>query len=61
MYGAWQHARFAREEKLKPWSSYARQAARAAKPQRAQRPAEMLANFQAIAASGIALKIRRIG
>jgi hypothetical protein len=54
MFGAWQSARLARAERLKPLADYLAEL----RP-RAQSPAQMLAILRAMKASGTPMSIRK--
>lgn len=60
MYGAWQTERFAREDKLKPFSQYASKSKKTSKAGARQTAGEMLAAFQNRAQSGAPIAIEMV-
>jgi hypothetical protein len=61
LYSAWQGERFTREDKLKPFNKYLSEARASKSLQRAQTAGEALAVFSSLHASGVPMKITRIG
>lgn len=60
MFGAHQGERFHRVERLRPFYHYAKQLSAKPPEERLQTAAERLAIFEALASSGVPLKITRI-
>lgn len=59
LFGAWATDRFAREDKLRGFNHYAKTML-PQEQRKPQTPAELLASFEAIRASGVPMTIRRV-
>jgi hypothetical protein len=60
MFGAWQHERFTRTERLRPFNHYAKQLAKPARAPRAQTVDERIAEIRAHRGLGGATTFRRL-